>query len=435
MARTGDPVFQWSLVKILIKEKLQAVLSEFVETGGPVDVPPCPNVDLFDYDSMKEHVLKQLDAFVYPPFTIQRICELLAAPRKEYNRVDKYMRAIEKNVLVVSASDLSMKRALESDANESVINGILYDKVNDSLTTFTNHVFATASDEHEDELVAAKIDATDAVQRIIDESWNEETAAADEFKLNGSGSFEQELQQFVATEKAADDVDDAKPEPSSSSDPETSSSSFEETSMQPSLQNIIAEGTSITFENVAVAKEDDESPEPANDTYEFKDDSLDSSNVDLAPAESSEATPVDVVDHGSQNEQEFVDCQPEEPSTTTLEMMAVASDVPSEPMAADSFEDAVEVQPESTSVEATSAECSFGEDYQPNMRTEMDDNGWITYSAGDFQADADQPEEEQQESDTVSKVVPEESSQPSQAETEVEPETTTTEMETSQSAE
>lgn len=471
VARTGDPVFQWSMVKVLIKEKLLAVLNEFVENGGPIDVPPCPNVDQFDYDSMKEHVLKHLDAFLYPPFTIQRICELLAAPRKEYNRVDKYMRAIEKNVLVVSASDLSMKRALESDANESVINGILYDKVNDSLTGFSNHVFTAASvGEHEDELnvVGAKMDETDAVQRIIDESWNEEASGGDDFKLNGSGSsFEHELQQFVGAEKGDDDID-TKTEPSSSSSDSntvaTSSSSFDDENsatslLQPSLQNIIAEGTSISFEDVAaVTKEDEESEsslKDANDTYEFKEDSLEDANTnvsELLPAsdelssaedddnvpESSEATPVDVVEDDSHvKRRDFVDCQLEEPSTTTLEMMAVTvTDETSidEPMTTESFEDAAEAQPESTSVEAAgAAECSLGEVQaeQINLSSEVDESGgWITYSAGDYQE-----EKNYEEPDGNSKTVSEELSHPPLAEVDVEPETTTTQMETSQSVE
>ena len=31
-----------------------------------------------------------------PPFTIQRLCELLVFPCKHYNRTDKYLRALER---------------------------------------------------------------------------------------------------------------------------------------------------------------------------------------------------------------------------------------------------------------------------------------------------------------------------------------------------
>jgi serine/threonine-protein phosphatase 4 regulatory subunit 2 len=272
VARTGEPVFQWSLVKTLIKEKLLVVLDEFMEGNPNLEIPPCPNVDPFNFETMKSNLLSRLDSFVLPPFTIQRICELLSAPRKEYNRLDKYMRAVEKNVLVVSASDLSMKRAVDGD-NDAVINGILYDKVNDtdSLNNVSNHVFS--GEETDSELnVSSKLDETDAVQQIIEESWTDDNQ--DEFKLNGGPSsstlgvtFENELQ-FV-TDKASQEknVDDV-------SNKEDSDSSFGSNSMllDSSLQNIIGESSTIAFDNVSKSDESFESKN--DDTYEFKSDSL-----------------------------------------------------------------------------------------------------------------------------------------------------------------
>ncbi len=40
-----------------------------------------------------------------PPFTIQRICELCVDPRKHYNSVGKYLRAVERSLLVTSTWD------------------------------------------------------------------------------------------------------------------------------------------------------------------------------------------------------------------------------------------------------------------------------------------------------------------------------------------
>ena len=37
-----------------------------------------------------------------PPFTIQRLCELCVRPKEHYNSLGKYLRAIEKSVLVTS---------------------------------------------------------------------------------------------------------------------------------------------------------------------------------------------------------------------------------------------------------------------------------------------------------------------------------------------
>lgn len=50
-------------------------------------------------------ILEQLDSFDGPPFTIQRLCELLLEPQKQYKSVGKYLRAVEKSILVTSTYD------------------------------------------------------------------------------------------------------------------------------------------------------------------------------------------------------------------------------------------------------------------------------------------------------------------------------------------
>ncbi|XP_047533859.1 serine/threonine-protein phosphatase 4 regulatory subunit 2-like [Vanessa atalanta] len=126
VARTGDPVYQWSLVKSLFKEKLLNVITDFYDTTPGIDIPPYPNVDPFNYDIMKNSLLERLDSFTSAPFTVQRICELLTYPRKQYNRVDKFMRAIEKNILVVSTREPGFQRLPEPENGEpmeAIVNG------------------------------------------------------------------------------------------------------------------------------------------------------------------------------------------------------------------------------------------------------------------------------------------------------------------------
>lgn len=48
---------------------------------------------------MKSALLERLELFHAAPFTIQRLCELLTDPKKHYSRLDKFMRALEKNIL------------------------------------------------------------------------------------------------------------------------------------------------------------------------------------------------------------------------------------------------------------------------------------------------------------------------------------------------
>jgi serine/threonine-protein phosphatase 4 regulatory subunit 2 len=117
VAKTGDPVFKWSIIKCLFREKLLKVITDFYESTLTIDLPPCPNVDPFNYERMKSNLLERLEAFHGAPFTVQRISELLTNPRKEYNRADKFMRAIEKNILVVSTREPG--RYPESDTENS----------------------------------------------------------------------------------------------------------------------------------------------------------------------------------------------------------------------------------------------------------------------------------------------------------------------------
>ncbi|EKM55592.1 uncharacterized protein PHACADRAFT_161613 [Phanerochaete carnosa HHB-10118-sp] len=53
----------------------------------------------------KEIILKQLDELEGTPFTIQRVCELCLYPRKHYGIIGKYLRAVEKTLLVTSTWD------------------------------------------------------------------------------------------------------------------------------------------------------------------------------------------------------------------------------------------------------------------------------------------------------------------------------------------
>lgn len=126
VARTGDPVYQWSIVKSLFKEKLLNVITDFYETNPGIEIPPYPNVDPFNYDTMKNSLIEKLDSFHSAPFTVQRICELLTYPRKQYNRIDKFMRAIEKNILVVSTREPGHQRHPEPENGEPmepIVNG------------------------------------------------------------------------------------------------------------------------------------------------------------------------------------------------------------------------------------------------------------------------------------------------------------------------
>ncbi|XP_078465697.1 serine/threonine-protein phosphatase 4 regulatory subunit 2 isoform X2 [Lampetra planeri] len=76
-----------------------------------------------ELDGFMRHVAKTGETIA--PFTIQRLCELLMEPKKHYKRTDKFMRGIEKNVLVVSSVYPSSEKFNFSTSTLNRVNGIL----------------------------------------------------------------------------------------------------------------------------------------------------------------------------------------------------------------------------------------------------------------------------------------------------------------------
>lgn len=160
VARTGDSVYAWSLVKNLYREKLVTVITDFynetptkgkktvdnksttkLQTSSNMkansalstpELPQYPNVDPFNYETMKKMLIEKLESFAAAPFTIQRISELLSDPRKQYSRIDKFMRAVEKTILVVSHVQPGRHRSESEngDSLDSALNGDFATEVN-----------------------------------------------------------------------------------------------------------------------------------------------------------------------------------------------------------------------------------------------------------------------------------------------------------------
>ncbi|KAL4077180.1 PPP4R2-domain-containing protein [Scleroderma yunnanense] len=134
-----EPDIQWGQLRDMIKYKLEQNISVFLsdaEQGPQIIEAEPPNVgtpdsagnlrlapfpprkrnDLNPVDTpkvymnreeaneMKDAIFKQLHEFDEdPPFTIQRVCELCVYPKRYYKAIGKYLRAVEKSLLVTSA--------------------------------------------------------------------------------------------------------------------------------------------------------------------------------------------------------------------------------------------------------------------------------------------------------------------------------------------
>jgi len=63
LAKTGDTLFPWSKVRGVIRHKLEIVIANFREICPTESLPPCPNVEPFHYETMRDKILVQFDSF------------------------------------------------------------------------------------------------------------------------------------------------------------------------------------------------------------------------------------------------------------------------------------------------------------------------------------------------------------------------------------
>ncbi|XP_068996413.1 serine/threonine-protein phosphatase 4 regulatory subunit 2-A-like isoform X2 [Embiotoca jacksoni] len=102
VAKTGQPMIPWSQFKAYLMFKLEEVMDDFHDSTPEQRGAHNPNVEYVSYEEMKKRILKIVDGYNGIPFTIQRLCELLMDPKRNYTGTDKFLRGLEKNVMVVS---------------------------------------------------------------------------------------------------------------------------------------------------------------------------------------------------------------------------------------------------------------------------------------------------------------------------------------------
>ncbi|KAH7889464.1 PPP4R2-domain-containing protein [Phlebopus sp. FC_14] len=134
-----DPNTEWEVLREMIKYRLEQNIVLFladaaqdrqqppvlppatIETSANLKLPPFPpckpnesrpneapkaHLDKDEANEVKSAIFKQLHEFDdNPPFTIQRVCELCVYPKQHYKVLGKYLRAVEKSLLVTSTWD------------------------------------------------------------------------------------------------------------------------------------------------------------------------------------------------------------------------------------------------------------------------------------------------------------------------------------------
>ncbi|KRX88504.1 Serine/threonine-protein phosphatase 4 regulatory subunit 2, partial [Trichinella pseudospiralis] len=115
VSRTGRPLFAWSIIQPFFVHECERSINEAIRN---LQIPSHGREQLNAY---RRRIVQRMQDFDGVPFTIQRICELLLNPARNYKRVDKFLRALEKCVYVVTTVDANGER--EIDRDHIVLNG------------------------------------------------------------------------------------------------------------------------------------------------------------------------------------------------------------------------------------------------------------------------------------------------------------------------
>ncbi|CAG6021723.1 unnamed protein product [Menidia menidia] len=124
VAKTGQPMIPWLQFKTYFMFKLETVMDDFHASTPEQRGLHNPNVEYVAFEEMKKRILKIVDGYNGIPFTIQRLCELLTDPKRNYTGTDKFLRGLEKNVMVVSCVYPSSEKNGASSVNR--MNGVMF---------------------------------------------------------------------------------------------------------------------------------------------------------------------------------------------------------------------------------------------------------------------------------------------------------------------
>jgi len=123
IARTGDTIVSWDKLKKAFILKLKLVIDEFNSSNQYVAGKINANCENEQFSEMKESLISLANGFEHAPFTFQRVCELIINPKQNYTKCEKYMRALEKNLRVVTSWSYTPRRVSEPGSLESQMNG------------------------------------------------------------------------------------------------------------------------------------------------------------------------------------------------------------------------------------------------------------------------------------------------------------------------
>lgn len=117
VSKTGTYIFPWNIVRKLFLRKLNSIINNLqacmslstsdlnASSSSGIVINQNTANDANSIQLIKDRIIERMKSFSNAPFTIQRICELLLKPNNHYNRVDKFLRGLEKCIMVVTTVD------------------------------------------------------------------------------------------------------------------------------------------------------------------------------------------------------------------------------------------------------------------------------------------------------------------------------------------
>ncbi|VDK69056.1 unnamed protein product [Onchocerca ochengi] len=105
VAKLGRPLFKWDIIRCAFLWKLEQTMSEMLYIEAENAITEDDKKTLISNDDLRQQrqfILRKAAEFDGTPFTFQRLCELLTNPSRHYKRTEKYLRALEKNINVVT---------------------------------------------------------------------------------------------------------------------------------------------------------------------------------------------------------------------------------------------------------------------------------------------------------------------------------------------
>nr|SVE84470.1 EOG090X0BWU [Daphnia pulex] len=334
LAKTGETLFPWLKIRGVLRHKLELVIANFKEVCPTENLPPCPNVEPFNFEIVKDKILQQFDSFTCAPFTIQRLCELLCAPRKHYKRTDKFMRGIEKNLLVVTTVDPEQRKRSESvSSSQTLVNGVVDINVGSSRPLAT---FAAKNDSRPVSAASDTASVSDADSGISDTEDEDKPARKEPVLIKASGTAEpQDQGEARETTNGAVDQEEAKPLPTTT---ETVSPALVESPVTPAVVTSEetptvqmpedATGSSTSESEKAIVKEEEATPSEEDSAKSIDVESVASEEKPVDMEEEESAPPKLVTKEETTADERIVEVQPQESE------MTIAPEVSQPPSAA-----------------------------------------------------------------------------------------------------